>query len=148
MYSCTHVLMYVCTHVLITHVLTYSCIYVLMYLCTMYSRTHVPMYSFTHILIYILFYILIYSCTHVLMYSFTHVLTNNNQHISHQQLSRPHVYKIKDALKAYEAFIKKNTLWIKTIHYPNTIKSHLETIASVAPFSPKSTSKLRSALHN
>ena len=44
--------------------------------------------------------------------------------------------------------IKKNTiiLWMKTIHYPNKIKSHLITIAPMALFTPKSTSKLRSAL--
>ena len=33
------------------------------------------------------------------------------------------------------------------IHYPNTIRSHLVTIVPMAPFTPKSTSKLRSALH-
>ena len=38
-------------------------------------------------------------------------------------------------------------LWMKTIHYPNTIRSHLVTIVPMAPFTPKSTSKLRSALH-
>ena len=37
--------------------------------------------------------------------------------------------------------------WMKTIHYPNNIKSHLVTIVPMAPFTPKSTSKLRSALH-
>ena len=31
------------------------------------------------------------------------------------------------------------------MHYPNTIRSHLVTIVPVAPFTPKSTSKLRSA---
>ena len=42
---------------------------------------------------------------------------------------------------------------MKTIHYPNfdkypnKIKSHLVTIAAMAPFTPRSTSKLRSALH-
>ena len=36
---------------------------------------------------------------------------------------------------------------MKTIHYPNTILSHLVTIVPMAPFTPKSTSKLRSALH-
>ena len=36
---------------------------------------------------------------------------------------------------------------MKTIHYPNTIRSHLVTIVPMAPFTPKSTSKLRSALH-
>ena len=44
-------------------------------------------------------------------------------------------------------FLKKNLLWMKTMHYPNTIRSHLVTIVPVAPFTPKSTSKLRSALH-
>ena len=33
------------------------------------------------------------------------------------------------------------------IHYPKKIRSHLVTIAPMAPFTPKSTSKLRSALH-
>ena len=33
------------------------------------------------------------------------------------------------------------------MHYPNTIGSHLVTIVPMAPFTPKSTSKLRSALH-
>ena len=33
------------------------------------------------------------------------------------------------------------------IHYPNKIRSHLITIAQMAPFTPKLTSKLRSALH-
>ena len=33
------------------------------------------------------------------------------------------------------------------MHYPNTIRSHLVTIVPIAPFTPKSTLKLRSALH-
>ena len=33
------------------------------------------------------------------------------------------------------------------MHYPNTIRSHLVTIVPMAPFAPKSTSRLRSALH-
>ena len=33
------------------------------------------------------------------------------------------------------------------MHYTNTIRSHLITIVPMAPFTPKSTSKLRSALH-
>ena len=38
---------------------------------------------------------------------------------------------------------------MKTMHYPKTIiRSHLVTIVPIAPFTPKSTSKLRSALHN
>ena len=36
---------------------------------------------------------------------------------------------------------------MKMMHYPNTIRSHLVTIVPIAPFTPKSTSKLRSALH-
>ena len=36
---------------------------------------------------------------------------------------------------------------MKKIHYPNTLRSHLVTIVPMAPFTPKSTSKLRSALH-
>ena len=43
--------------------------------------------------------------------------------------------------------IKKKILWMKTMHYPNTIRSHLVTIVPMAPFTPKFTSKLRSALH-
>ena len=35
---------------------------------------------------------------------------------------------------------------METIHYLNTIRSHLVTIVPMAPFTPKSTSKLRSAL--
>ena len=42
---------------------------------------------------------------------------------------------------------KKKLLWMKTMHYPNTIRSHLVTIVPMAPFTPKSTSKLRSVLH-
>ena len=36
---------------------------------------------------------------------------------------------------------------MKTIHYPNKIRSHLVTIVPMAPFTLKSSSKLRSALH-
>ena len=36
---------------------------------------------------------------------------------------------------------------MKTIHYPNTIRSHLVTIVPMPSFTPKSTSKLRSALY-
>ena len=36
---------------------------------------------------------------------------------------------------------------MKTIRCPNKIRSHLVTIAPMAPFTPKSTSKFRSALH-
>ena len=36
---------------------------------------------------------------------------------------------------------------MKTTHYPYTIRSHSVTIIPMAPFTPKSTSKLRSALH-
>ena len=36
---------------------------------------------------------------------------------------------------------------MKTIHYPTKIKSHLVTIVPMAPFTQKSTSNLRSALH-
>ena len=44
-------------------------------------------------------------------------------------------------------FLKKIILWMKTIHYPNTIRSHLVTITPITPFTPNSTSKLRTALH-
>ena len=33
-------------------------------------------------------------------------------------------------------------LWMKKIHYPNTIRSHLVTIVPLAPFTPKSISKV------
>ena len=38
---------------------------------------------------------------------------------------------------------------METIHYPNIIKptGHLVAIVPMMPFTPKSTSKLRSALH-
>ena len=36
---------------------------------------------------------------------------------------------------------------MQTIHYPNRIRYHLVTIVPMAPFIPKSTSKLWSALH-
>ena len=36
---------------------------------------------------------------------------------------------------------------MKTIHYPNKIRSHLVTIAAIVVFTPKSTSKLRPALN-
>ena len=36
---------------------------------------------------------------------------------------------------------------MKTIHSPNKIRSHTIKIAPIAPFIPKSISKLRSALH-
>ena len=36
---------------------------------------------------------------------------------------------------------------MKMIHYRNKIRSHLVTIAQIAPFTTKLTSKLRSALH-
>ena len=44
-------------------------------------------------------------------------------------------------------FLKKIILWMKSMHYPNTLRSRLVTIVPMAPFTPKSTSKLRSALH-
>ena len=48
----------------------------------------------------------------------------------------------------HEAYLKNiYILWMKTIHYPNKIRSRLVTIAVMAPFTPQSTSKLRSALH-
>ena len=36
---------------------------------------------------------------------------------------------------------------MKTHHYPNKIRSHLVEIVPMAPFTTKSTSKLRTALH-
>ena len=42
--------------------------------------------------------------------------------------------------------LEKNVSWIKTIHYPKEIRSYLVTIVPMAPFTTKSTSKLRFAL--
>ena len=50
-------------------------------------------------------------------------------------------------IKGECSVFKKKLLWMKTIHYPNTIRSHLVTIVPMALFTPKYTSKLRSALH-
>ena len=36
---------------------------------------------------------------------------------------------------------------MKNVHYQNKIRSNFVTIVPMAPFTPKSTSKLRSALH-
>ena len=41
----------------------------------------------------------------------------------------------------------KIILWMQTIDYPNKTRSHFVTTVPMAPFTPKSTSKLRSALH-
>ena len=46
-----------------------------------------------------------------------------------------------------QRIFEKNILWMKSIHYPNTLKFHLVTIVPMAAFTPKSTSKLRFALH-
>ena len=43
--------------------------------------------------------------------------------------------------------VKKIILLMKTIHYPNKMRSHLVTIVPMASFTSKSTLKLRSALH-
>ena len=57
------------------------------------------------------------------------------------------MYKNKP-LKGHEAYLKKiYILWMKTIHYPNKIRSHLVTIAPMAPFTSKSNSNLRYVLH-
>ena len=45
-----------------------------------------------------------------------------------------------------QLYLKKYILWMK-IYYPNKIRSHLVTIVPMVPFTTKSTSKLRSALH-
>ena len=50
-------------------------------------------------------------------------------------------------LKGNAAYLKYFLLWMKRMHYPNTVKSHLVTIVPMTPFTLKSTSKLRSALH-
>ena len=50
-------------------------------------------------------------------------------------------------LKTLKAYLKKIILRMKTIHHPSKIRSHLVTTVPMAPFTPKSTLKLRSALH-
>ena len=57
------------------------------------------------------------------------------------------VHNLQDLKGECNVFSKKIILCMKTIHYPNIIRSHLVTIVPMAPFAPKSTSKLRSALH-
>ena len=42
-------------------------------------------------------------------------------------------------------FLKKIILWMKTIHYSNTLRSHLVTTVPMVPFTLKLTLKLRSA---
>ena len=56
------------------------------------------------------------------------------------------VMSLQKRLKGNAAYLKKITLGMKTIH-PNTLRSHFVTIVPMAPFTPKSISKLRSALH-
>ena len=46
-----------------------------------------------------------------------------------------------------QRILKKIILWMKTIHYPNTLRSHLVTIVLMSPFTPKSTTKLRSGVN-
>ena len=41
--------------------------------------------------------------------------------------------------RGMQRILKKILLWMKTIHYPYTIRSHLVTIVPMAPFTPKST---------
>ena len=48
-------------------------------------------------------------------------------------------YYCTQFLKGNAAYLKKIILWMKTIPYPNTIRSHLVTIAPMAPFTPIST---------
>ena len=52
-----------------------------------------------------------------------------------------------ECLKENAEYLKIQLLWMKTMHYPNTVRSYLVTIVPMAPFTPKSTSKLRYALH-
>ena len=68
-----------------------------------------------------------------------HCITEQSQHLNYIMLT------IKG-----ECSVSKKIIYygMKTMHYPNTIRSHLVTIVPMAPFTPKSTSKLRSALYN
>ena len=50
-----------------------------------------------------------------------------------------------NCLRGNAAYLKKNVLWMKTMHYPNTKRSHLVTIVPMAPFAPKSKVEICSA---
>ena len=39
-----------------------------------------------------------------------------------------YIFSIFYLLKAYDAYLKKYILWMKTIYYPKEIRSHLVTI--------------------
>ena len=49
------------------------------------------------------------------------------------------VETLKDILSVFKT---KIILWMKTIHYPNKMRSHLATIVPMAPFTPKINSKV------
>ena len=51
------------------------------------------------------------------------------------------------ASQAYDAYLKKIILCMKTSLYPNKIRSHFVTIVPMAPYAPKSTSNMTSVLH-
>ena len=71
------------------------------------------------------------NCVHKILYPAHRSVTTTNIE-----------YKIKGTWSV----LKKIILWMITIHYPNKTRSHLFTFVPMAPFTPKSTSKLRSAL--
>ena len=73
-----------------------------------------------------------------------HVWINKNMKSDIEKREKLFNWKLKEECSVLKIFV---LLWMKSIHYPNTITSHLVTIAPMAPFTPKCTSKLRSALH-
>ena len=77
----------------------------------------------------------------------SNTLCNRTSWQTHHALSSDHLPIMTTIKGECSVFKKKILLWMKMIHYPNTIRSHLVTIVPIAPFTPKSTSKLRSALH-
>ena len=73
-------------------------------------------------------------------------IENKIQNLNISEISDGLTYTVK--LKGEcSVFLRIFLLWMKTMHYSNTIRSHLVTIVPMAPFTPESTSKLKSALH-
>ena len=55
----------------------------------------------------------------------------------HTISTQPPPYFLTSYIKGEcNVFLKKNTLWMQTIHYPNKLRSHLVTIVPMAPFTP------------
>ena len=48
-----------------------------------------------------------------------------------------HIKNVNQLKGECSVFLEKIILWMKTIHYPNTLRSHLVTIVPMAPFTLK-----------